>query len=56
MLIKIHFDPTINPHHEMRPTIDKLMGVADGDFYVQKYEIDKRIVISVNYCSTCGDY
>jgi hypothetical protein len=25
------------------------MGAADGDFDVQKYEMDKRIVISVNY-------
>jgi hypothetical protein len=26
------------------------------DFDVQKYEIDKRIVISVNYCSMYGNY
>jgi hypothetical protein len=32
------------------------MGAADGDFDVQKYEIDKRIVISVNYCSMYGNY
>jgi hypothetical protein len=30
------------------------MDVADGDFDVQKYKIDKRIVISVNYCPTYG--
>jgi hypothetical protein len=30
------------------------MGAADGDFDVQKYEIDKRIVIGVNYCSIYG--
>jgi hypothetical protein len=31
------------------------MGAPDGDFDVQKHEIGKRIVISINYCSMYGN-